>query len=329
MSNLPIHTEYLKKNPYLSPLVYPEAQCKDIPMSELLDIWLESKKPRVKISSLAHYRRVVDTILKPHFEGKTTTSITRFDIRMLTDNLLRRFSVAYTANIITITNQILEFMCDNEYTLKSPKANVKLPNQAKARPKVFTRSEQKILMNHLTNNMSLTNMGVILSLYTGLRIGELCGLQWRDVDLVSNVIRVNRTIQRISDGSGHTYFIAGTPKTVHSEREIPLPSFIVDMIKPFERETKTAYILSGTENFVQPRTFENRYKKILRDSGVSKYNFHTLRHTFATRAIELGFDPKSLSEILGHSNVKLTLDLYVHPSLEQKQKEMELLAAIF
>ena len=328
--DLPVSVDCFKKNVYMNNLpTYSEAQHKDIPMNELLDIWLESKKPRIKISSLAHYRRVVDTILKPHFEGKTTSTITRFDIRMLTDMLLRRFSVAYTANIVTITNQILEFMCDNEYTLKSPKSNQKLPSQVKARPKVFTRSEQKILMQYITSDMNLTNMGIILSLYTGLRIGELCGLQWRDVDLVSNVIRVNRTIQRISDGSGHTYFIAGTPKTVHSEREIPLPSFIVNMLKPFDIGSPTAYVTSGTASFVQPRTFENRYKKILRDCGVSKYNFHTLRHTFATRAIELGFDPKSLSEILGHSNVKLTLDLYVHPSLEQKQREMELFATIF
>ena len=327
--NLPIKTEpFVRIGDARDVFVYEQACYKDIPMNELLDIWLDFKKPRIKISSWAHYRRVVENNLKPRFEGKTTGSLSREDIIKTADSLLQEYAVSSTANIMTITNQIIQFMLDNDYAFKSPKANIRLPSQVKPRPKVFTLAEQKSIVQYLTTNMNLTKMGLTLCLFTGLRIGEVCGLQWRDIDFDSNIIRINRTVQRISDGSEHTYFIAGTPKTPHSEREIPLPGFLSDVIKPFEAD-KTDYVLSGKKKFIQPRTCENRYKKMLRDCSIPERKFHTLRHTFATRAIELGFDPKSLSEILGHSNVKTTLDLYVRPSVEQKKKEMERFSAIF
>ena len=327
--DLPIQKEnFVPLEEMNSFFVYEQTAYKDIPMNELLDIWLEFKKSRIKISSWAHYRRVVEKNLKPRFEGKTTGSLTRDDILKTADSLLQKYAVSSTANIMTITNQIIQFMCDNDYVFKSPKAHIRLPSQIKPRPKVFTLKEQKEILRYLSIDRNLTKMGLTLCLFTGLRIGELCGLQWRDIDFDSGIIRINRTVQRISDGSGPTYFIAGTPKTVHSEREIPIPIFLANLIQPFESD-KTDYVLSGKKKFIQPRTCENRYKKMLRDCGIPERKFHTLRHTFATRAIELGFDPKSLSEILGHSNVKTTLDLYVHPSVEQKKKEMERFSAIF
>ena len=302
--------------------------CTDVPMDKLLDMWLETKKICVKPSSFAHYRRVVEKILKPRFKHYSSTSVTPEVVRQIIEMLLQKYTPTTTQSILMITNQILQFMCDQNYTYRNPKRRIKLPNR-KTRPVVFTCAEQNILTKYLTADMNTSKLGMLISLYTGLRIGELCGLQWQDVDMTSNLIRVRRTIQRISDGSGHTYFMIGKPKTVHSEREIPVPDFLMNLMKQYRSFIMTTYVTSGTENFTQPRTYENRYKKILRDCGLPEYHFHTLRHTFATRAIELGFDPKSLSEILGHSDVKMTLDLYVHPSLELKKREMARFAAIF
>ena len=162
----------------------------------------------------------------------------------------------------------------------------------------------------------------MLSLYTGLRLGELCGLQWQDVNLSKNTISVNKTIQRIENENGGTSMLIDSPKTVSSERVIPIPDFLIPILRNIKTETATDYVTTGKNTFTQPRTYQARLKTYFKDCGLENYHFHTLRHTFASRAIELGFDPKSLSEILGHSNVKITLDLYVHPSMESKQEQM-------
>ena len=299
----------------------------EISMSCLLDEWLDSKRISVKTSTLAQYNRIVEKVLKPAFDGVTTRTVSADSLRKLAETLLKKYSVATSQMIMTVTSQILQFMCDNEYADKKPQTRIKLPKH-KSRPDVFTVVEQRKLTSFLIEDMDLSKMGVLLCLYTGLRVGELCGLQWNDIDMVSKVLRVKRTVQRISDGSGHTYFLIDTTKTVHSEREIPVPTFLINMIKEFEPPNRNFYVTSGSGTFTQPRTYQNRFKAYLKLNKLPEYHFHTLRHTFATRAIELGFNPKSLSEILGHSDVKITLSLYVHPSLEQKRNEMELFSAL-
>ena len=167
-----------------------------------------------------------------------------------------------------------------------------------------------------------SKIGILLSLYTGLRLGELCGLQWKDINLSKGTIYVNKTIQRIEKEDGSTFMLIDSPKTISSERMIPIPSFLIPILNNIKTENSLDYVSTGNGSFTQPRTYQARLKSYLKDCDLPNYHFHTLRHTFASRAIELGFDPKSLSEILGHSNVKITLDLYVHPSMESKQAQM-------
>ena len=155
-----------------------------------------------------------------------------------------------------------------------------------------------------------------------MRIGELCALQWGDIDLENDCIYIRRTVQRISDGSGKTYFHTGSPKTLHSERDIPLPACLKPLFLSFHNENPEIYVTNGNPSFTQPRTYQCRFKKYLKSCGLPSYKFHSLRHSFASRAIELGVDPKTLSTLLGHSNVRMTLDLYVHPSFEQKKREI-------
>lgn len=174
------------------------------------------------------------------------------------------------------------------------------------------------------------DVGVLLSLYTGIRVGELCALQWEDFDLAHSKLKIRKTMQRIQDlGNGSvskTKIVITEPKSQCSIREIPLPLFIVDVAKKFASNPK-AYILTGTDRYIEPRTMQNRFKSYVKECNVEPANFHVLRHTFATRCVEVGFEVKSLSEVLGHANVNITLNRYVHSSFELKHSNMNKLAS--
>lgn len=170
-------------------------------------------------------------------------------------------------------------------------------------------------------NQDLTSFGVALSLFTGLRIGELCALRWSDVDLPSKTISVTKTIQRIS-AQGRTQLVITEPKSISSVREIPIPDCILPLLKKFCSKDDF-YILSGTKKATEPRTMQYRFQALLKKAKLPSIHFHALRHMFATNCVELGFDVKSLSEILGHSGVEITLNRYVHSSLERKKAFMK------
>ncbi|MGN0477542.1 MAG: site-specific integrase [Ruminococcus sp.] len=182
-------------------------------------------------------------------------------------------------------------------------------------------------MKFLLNETDLNKMGIILALYTGIRLGELCALKWENICFDSNIIRIRHTMQRIQNNSINstqkTKIIITEPKSLSSMRDIPLPKCIVEIVRRFQSNPEN-YILTGNNfEFVEPRTMQNRFKKIIKDSGIEDKNFHVLRHTFATRCVEQGFETKSLSEILGHSNVNITLNRYVHSSLQLKRDNMD------
>ena len=168
----------------------------------------------------------------------------------------------------------------------------------------------------------------MLTLHTGIRNGELCGLRWGDVNFANNTLHIRRTVERIAD-LDHTHkektkVIINEPKTEASRREIPLPLALCSYLRSRRKESG-AYLLTGTDKPSEPHTLYVRYERFLRRNGFDGYTFHALRHTFATRGIEAGFDAKSLSEILGHSDVSTTMRCYVHPSVDQKRKQMETL----
>ena len=178
--------------------------------------------------------------------------------------------------------------------------------------------------------MDRYKFGVLLSLYTGIRIGELCALQWEDFCISQSTLRIRKTMQCIQDlGNGSiskTKIVITEPKSQCSVRDIPLPSFIIDIAIPFISNSKS-YILTGNDRYIEPRTMQNRFKRYVKESGIDDANFHALRHTFATRCVEVGFEIKSLSEVLGHANVNITLNRYVHSSFELKHSNMNKLAS--
>ena len=209
----------------------------------------------------------------------------------------------------------------NEYGFADPTENIRLPRIDKGcgEQTVFERTERIKLEYHLMHNQSKTNMGILLCLYTGLRIGELCALKWHDIDLANGQVSVTKTIQRISSDDGTTELAVGSPKSVSSVRDVPIPEFICKELLNFKGISNT-YILSGCGTPVEPRTMQNRFKAVLKQCGLPDRNFHSLRHTYATMCIEKGFDPKALSELLGHADVSITMNRYVHSSAEMKKR---------
>ena len=175
---------------------------------------------------------------------------------------------------------------------------------------------------------NLVTLGIIFTLFTGVRIGELCGLRWGDIDLINGYVHVRRTVERIANLDdkmcGKTKVIVSEPKTENSIRIIPMPNFLIEYIKKF-REKDDKYLLTATTKFTEPSTYYSRYKTFLRQNNLGDYTFHELHHTFATQCVDKGFDIKSLSEILGHSNVTTTMNLYVHPTLQMKKRQMDML----
>ncbi len=196
---------------------------------------------------------------------------------------------------------------------------------------IFSRLQQLELEKILFQSYDPIHLGILIALYCGLRIGEVCALTWEDIHLNEGTISVNKAISRIQDVNPHssakTKVMIHYPKTNHSIREVPIPNFLIEYLKIYQCPEDT-YLLTSTKYYMEPRVCLNHYKKVLHEAHLNDFTFHALRHTFATRCIESGFDIKSLSEILGHANVNTTLQRYVHPSMEIKKEQMNRLENI-
>lgn len=232
-------------------------------------------------------------------------------------------STKYVSDIIIVFKSMAKYI-SRVYGFRNPIADVVLPKTQKKEMNLFSDIEQKELCEYLLKSTDNTSIGVLLSLYTGLRIGEVCGLKWSDIDFEKSILTVRRTVQRIRTGMHGTKLIVDNPKSRSSQRAIPIPAFIMDILRKF-RKCGEAYILSGSEKIIEPRTMQRKFKSILKKAELPSINYHSLRHMFATNCIQLGFDVKTLSEILGHASVETTLNRYVHSSMERKTQCMNLL----
>ena len=196
---------------------------------------------------------------------------------------------------------------------------------------VLTKREQNKITNYVLENINSRNVGLLISLYSGIRIGELCALRWEDVDFKKNCLTINKTIQRVyikDKNKNISKVIITTPKTKNANREIPINKDFLEILKKVKSDKKH-YIITGNEKYIEPRTYRKYFNKILDELRIKHFNFHSLRHTFATNCISLGVDYKTVSELLGHANVNITLNLYVHPRYSQKKKCIDLVCKVF
>ena len=187
-------------------------------------------------------------------------------------------------------------------------------------------TDDRIRLEHyLLQSNDLTKYGILLALYSGMRIGEICALKWSNINLKSGTVSVCQTLQRLQDreNKGKTKIYISEPKTQSSKRIIPIPDFLTELLKTIQPQNNHTFLLTGTKSPIEPKTLENAFKRCLKKCNIPRINFHILRHTFATRCVELGFDMKSLSEILGHASMGTTLSIYAHPTLECKRNNMK------
>ncbi len=297
--------------------------------------WLNASKSRLKKSSVIKYGNIIKTYLIPKFKGKLIYKINCEDMSNFNAELLSCGGVekkGLSSNTISSVFSVLKRIF--EYAGKQRKIHMEdfecICIKQNFKPmRILTISEQEKLCEYLNNDLTPCNLGILMSMYLGLRIGEICALKWSDISLDEHIVSVNKTMQRLQtdeDDNVKTKIIITEPKSVSSNRKIPIPDNIYYILVNMKR-CDNAFLLTGTENeYLEPRTMQNKFKAVLQICKIDDVNFHTLRHTFATRCVEVGFDIKSLSEILGHSNVNITLNKYVHPSMTLKQKNMNMLS---
>ena len=248
-------------------------------------------------------------------------------------------------NLYTMLSTALKQAYENSLINKNLVELVKLPKVDKVEMRVLTLAEQKALLEAVRASSERYKLGVLICLSTGIRVGELCGLQWQDIGEIANVLSIRRTLNRlptIDKRKGKTELVISTPKSDKSIRAIPLPAFLVKELKEYKQlrneEKSVAGDIYDKRGFiicneigepVEPRTMQDVFKRILKAAGIEDANFHALRHTFATRAVESGVDIKTLSELLGHADVSTTLNRYAHSLDEQKRKAMALMADLY
>jgi len=298
----------------------------EITVRELIFEWLSIMSVRIKESTAANYRMKAEKHIIPAFGNTKCSSVSRKEIYgFINCKLSDGLSVRYVSDIIVLMKSVYRY-ANREYNIKNVIDGISLPRKPKSEITVLSGSEQKRLEVYIRNDQSSTSLGCAIALYTGLRIGELCALKWEDIDIQKRILTVNKTIQRIQcfDGTARTKVIIAPPKSEASIRDIPIPDCLSELLRP--RKAKgSCFVMSGTELPLEPRTLQYRFAKLLKNAKLPSVHFHSLRHLFCTNAIGLGFDIKTLSELLGHSSVEVTLNRYAHSSLERKRLCMDLL----
>lgn len=306
------------------------------PFGKILLLWLENSKIKVKKSTYEKYRTIIEKHLMPSVGNVPADNIdTQLINKVIREKSLNGrldscggLSPTYVGTIAFIMKSAAVFAYEtgNGNALKG---TVTLPAKPKSRLKILSLPEQERLERVCFDNLSDKELGIILSLYTGMRLGEVCALQWEDIDLKANTVHICHTVQRVTDeeneNGGKTRLVLSSTKSADSDRIIPIPS----KLQPLLSDNKKGFVIKGTVyDYTDPRTLQYQFKKKLKESNVENINFHALRHTFATRCIESGMDAKTLSEILGHSDVNITLGTYVHSSMELKRKQMEAMVSV-
>lgn len=291
-------------------------------IKEIADIWKEDKRQYVKQSTMAVYLLSLENHLLPVFGSKM--EVTEEEVQAFAlDKLNHGLSQKSVKDMLIVLKMVVRFG-EKQGWLNHVEWKVKFPaNQPKATLPILTKVHQKKLMDYLKDNFTFPNLGILVCLSTGLRIGEVCALKWSDINMDTGLLHVNRTIERIyivDSDKPHTEIVINTPKTKNSLREIPLSKELVRIFKSLMKVVnKDYYVLTNNTKPTEPRTYRNYFNKLLKQLDIPRLKFHGLRHSFATRCIESHCDYKTVSVLLGHADISTTLNLYVHPNEEQKR----------
>lgn len=293
--------------------------------SNWLTYWMTTKvKHEVKVTTYSNYQRLINKHIVPELGNKTLTMLTHRRLQNFVYELeSKNLTTGSIRNVFNLIKNSLVEAKARQFIASNPCDHIQLPQSIKKEVKVLTLQEQRKIEFIAFQGKGCS--AVILALYSGMRIGEISGLKWKDIDFVNNLIHVKRTVSRVST-EGHqdskTRLIEGTPKSAHSIRQIPLAKNLKNYLLKKQLDSQSDYVISINGKQMEPRTISNRFKKVIKEAGVKEFNFHVLRHTFATRCLEQKVDIVSLSRILGHQSTKMTLDTYTGSLLETRRKAM-------
>ncbi len=306
-------------------------------LAAVADRWLKNLGQQVKESTFVRYYSIIHLHLVPTLGDVCVEDMTHELIESTAQELLRSggpkgkpLAPRTVSDILSVLRSILRFArrggaiipCDgSSVRIRRPPVNIR----------VLTRAEQDALCKYLYNNVCPRNVGILLSLFAGLRVGELCALRWEDIALDDRVLHVRHTLHRlqsIEPEGPRTHVVITSPKSATSERVIPLPEDLAQILEDLPGEHRGFFLTGSGEIYSEPRIMQYHFHRATAECGIGDANYHALRHTFATRCVELGFDVKSLSELLGHSTVSMTMDRYVHPTLDMKRENMQRLSRL-
>ena len=301
-------------------------------LSAVAALWKADKKQYVKRSTYAAYCLLIQSHLLP--ELGEMVDVQEEDVQNLVNRKLASgLSQKTVRDILVVLKMILRYGAKHGL-MEYHQIDVVFPTEREKNDiEVLTLSNQRQLMAFVKEHFTFLNLGIFICLNAGLRIGEVCALQWEDIDVTSGIIRVKKTIQRIYlvDGDKkYTELIVDKPKTKNSIREIPMTRDLLTLVRPLKKVVRSDfYVLTNAALPTEPRTYRSYFNKLQNQLGLPKMRFHGLRHSFATRCIESKCDYKTVSVLLGHSNIGTTLNLYVHPNLEQKRKCIDAMGKMF
>lgn len=295
-------------------------------ISEIVKLWREDKKQYIKKSSYAAYMLLIENHLLPVFgdcEVIEEAGVQAFVLKKLEQGLSQKT----IKDMLIVLKMILKFGAKNKW-LEHNQFDIQYPTEREnPQLEVLSRTNQKKIMNYIQAHFTFRNLGVYICLSSGMRIGEICALTWDDIDVNTGIVSVRRTIQRIytvEDGVRKTELLLDTPKTKNSIRDIPISRDLLKILKPIKKVVNNSFfVLTNDAKPTEPRTYRSYYEIFMKELDIPKLKFHGLRHSFATRCIESNCDYKTVSVLLGHSNISTTLNLYVHPNMEQKKKAIE------
>ena len=299
---------------------------KNTQFKKVVELWQADKQQYVKKSTFAAYSLLIANHLLPAFSE--TNDISEEDVQQFVFKKLNEgLSQKSVKDILIVLKMILRYGAKHNL-MEHRQIEIRFPTERERQEvEVLSKTNQRKIMEFVKSNFTFQNLGIYICLSAGLRIGEVCALTWNDIDAEQGVIYVNKTIQRIylvGEIEKRTEVIIDTPKSKNSIREIPMTKELLRMVKPLKKVVNSSFfVLTNSAAPTEPRTYRNYYKRLMKQLDIPALKFHGLRHSFATRCIESNCDYKTVSVLLGHSNISTTLNLYVHPNMEQKKRCIE------
>ncbi|MBR0492049.1 MAG: site-specific integrase [Clostridia bacterium] len=294
-------------------------------LKEIINEWLQIKKITLKESTYYGYVYQINQYIIPYFKDISMQELEKYDINKFVEELMKTLKPSTLKNVMILFKAILV------YSMKKYKYNfnfdfLAMPKIHKEELKVLSARKKSRLEKYCLKSNTLRDIGIIICLNTGLRIGEICALKWECIDLEKRCIKVKQTMQRVYNKvDKKSSIVIDLPKSDNSIRTIPLSSKLYNILKPLKNQySKNSYFLSGSPcKYIEPRNYQKMFKNCMKVCNIKGCHFHTLRHSFSSDCIAVGMDAKSLSEILGHSDVKITMNRYVHSNINIKKKYLE------